>query len=495
MKPHKKKRQPRKAEPREAHNRILQSAMAAGSEEQLGQSCLRVAEQLTGGTMGFMGETGPDGLLHLIAISEPGWAACRMVDKADRRKPLAGFPIHGIFAPVLADGKGLIANDLADHPGRISLPKGHPPVVSFLGVPLMREGKAVGIVAVANREGGFRPEDQEALEYIAPAIVEALDRKRAEEALRELNARLEDSVRQRTAELEQRSAQLRELASKLTLLFQSVRELLFNAAKHAKVRPASVDVKCADGQIRLVVSDNGEGFDPARLRAQGGRSSGFGLLSIRERLSLMGGRMEIVSAPGKGSTFTLWAPLGGGREQGMTGGQEEGRTGGQQEGRNGGLEEGRTGGQEEGRTGGQEEGKMGGREGRRESGECEVACNQTFPSTGSHSDDRTKSSACPDFWKVGTGTTFRHSRAPVRAGDAQIQRRRWTRLVCPSGTPFVLSSRPPLLPSSSHCFLRSPSRPLLPSSPLPFSLSSPPELPHFGLDAAGALAASGAPGL
>ncbi len=96
------------------------------------------------------------------------------------------------------------------------------------------------------------------------------------------------------------------------LLFQSIRELLFNAAKHAKVKSARVEVRRTDGHISVVVSDQGAGFDPSQLRTGGGSGGGFGLFSIRERLDLLGGRMEIASAPGKGSTFRLWAPVAAG---------------------------------------------------------------------------------------------------------------------------------------------------------------------------------------
>jgi DNA-binding NarL/FixJ family response regulator len=65
----------------------------------------------------------------------------------------------------------------------------------------------------------------------------------------------------------------------------------------------------ADGRVQIAVSDAGGGFDPAQLRAEGGPSEGFGLFSVSERLGLLGGRMEVDSAPGRGSRFTLVAPV------------------------------------------------------------------------------------------------------------------------------------------------------------------------------------------
>jgi DNA-binding NarL/FixJ family response regulator/anti-sigma regulatory factor (Ser/Thr protein kinase) len=105
-------------------------------------------------------------------------------------------------------------------------------------------------------------------------------------------------------------ARVEQAADSVTiLLFQATRELLFNVVKHAGVKSASVEVTRQDGHIRIEVADKGAGFDPSLLRTEGGTAGGFGLFSIRERLDLLGGQMEIDSAPGRGSRFTLTAPL------------------------------------------------------------------------------------------------------------------------------------------------------------------------------------------
>jgi signal transduction histidine kinase/CheY-like chemotaxis protein len=94
------------------------------------------------------------------------------------------------------------------------------------------------------------------------------------------------------------------------LVFESVRELLLNAVKHSKVRSARVSleqVKAAG--LRITVSDEGAGFDPGQLKPAG-EEGGFGLFSVRERISLIGGCVEIDSAPGKGSRVALTVPCG-----------------------------------------------------------------------------------------------------------------------------------------------------------------------------------------
>jgi CheY-like chemotaxis protein len=92
------------------------------------------------------------------------------------------------------------------------------------------------------------------------------------------------------------------------LLFHSVRELLFNAAKHAGIRTARVEVMQAADRIQIDIEDEGVGFDPTKLHGEGTKYGGMGLFSIQERLSYLGGSMEIESAPGRGSRFKLITP-------------------------------------------------------------------------------------------------------------------------------------------------------------------------------------------
>jgi PAS domain S-box-containing protein len=89
-------------------------------------------------------------------------------------------------------------------------------------------------------------------------------------------------------------------------LYKAAQELLFNVVKHARVREARVRVRQYGPCICLSVSDRGRGFDPQELR----EAPGFGLLTIRERVELLGGRMKIKSGEGRGSTFYLVVPEG-----------------------------------------------------------------------------------------------------------------------------------------------------------------------------------------
>lgn len=102
-----------------------------------------------------------------------------------------------------------------------------------------------------------------------------------------------------------------------TLIFESIRELLFNVVKHAKTDRASVDLSLTtEGDIRIVVADRGAGFDAALVMNPAlPHKPGLGVFSVRERLSQLGGRLEIESALGQGTRFTLIAPRTGGLER------------------------------------------------------------------------------------------------------------------------------------------------------------------------------------
>jgi signal transduction histidine kinase/ActR/RegA family two-component response regulator len=103
---------------------------------------------------------------------------------------------------------------------------------------------------------------------------------------------------------------IKPLATEATLLlFQATRELLFNVIKHSGVKAARMEVDQIDGQVIIKLEDDGAGFDVRWLQIPKDQSGGTGLLGLQERISYIGGRVEIDSAPGRGSRFTLVVPI------------------------------------------------------------------------------------------------------------------------------------------------------------------------------------------
>ncbi|MEX0745231.1 MAG: ATP-binding protein [Phycisphaeraceae bacterium] len=94
------------------------------------------------------------------------------------------------------------------------------------------------------------------------------------------------------------------------LTFQSVRELLFNTMKYAGVKEAHVQLRQPDeAHLQIIVADRGKGFDVEQAHKEQHEGGGFGLFSIRQRLEVMGGEMDIWSQPGKGTRTTLLVPF------------------------------------------------------------------------------------------------------------------------------------------------------------------------------------------
>lgn len=88
-------------------------------------------------------------------------------------------------------------------------------------------------------------------------------------------------------------------------LFRVAEEALHNVVRHANARHVEVSLRAEDGGLQLAIQDDGIGFDP-RLES---RRPSLGLTGMRERITLLGGTLDIESAPGSGSLIVAWLPL------------------------------------------------------------------------------------------------------------------------------------------------------------------------------------------
>ena len=91
-------------------------------------------------------------------------------------------------------------------------------------------------------------------------------------------------------------------------LFRVAQEALNNVVRHAGVRAAAVTLRPVDDGLLLAVSDDGVGFDPE----EPGEGMRLGLASMRERVRLVHGTLDIESAPGRGTMILAWTPADGG---------------------------------------------------------------------------------------------------------------------------------------------------------------------------------------
>jgi signal transduction histidine kinase len=164
-------------------------------------------------------------------------------------------------------------------------------------------GPAGGTAMRTMREGLVRlSEDVHALSYrLHPSILEDLGLMEA------LKSECERFSRTRPIRLE---ANARDIPEKLPhdvalCLFRIAQEGLRNIARHAGASRTEVSVRRLDGGLQLAVRDDGAGFDPARHRT----GMSLGHASMRQRVLLLGGKVDIDSSPGRGTTILAWVPL------------------------------------------------------------------------------------------------------------------------------------------------------------------------------------------
>jgi signal transduction histidine kinase len=164
-------------------------------------------------------------------------------------------------------------------------------------------GSAGATVVRALREGLARlSEDVHALSYrLHPSILEDLGlvealRAECDRFSRACPIRLEADAR----DLPERPP--RDVA---LCLFRIAQEGLRNITRHAKASEAEVVLRRLNGGLQLAVRDNGAGFDPRQDRTR----TSLGHASMRQRVFLLGGKVEIDSRPGHGTTIRAWVPL------------------------------------------------------------------------------------------------------------------------------------------------------------------------------------------
>jgi PAS domain S-box-containing protein len=165
-------------------NNVLQESLKAKKDEEVALICLEVAEKLTNSEFGLIMEVNEVGKVDTIAVSDPGWLNCQ-IPQPKAVKLLSGMEIVSYWGRIIKEGKSQIVNHPEFDPDSRGVPEGHLPIKSFLGVPLKRGDKNIGLIGLANKVGGYDHIDLEQVETLAVAFIEALYNKRAEEKIEE----------------------------------------------------------------------------------------------------------------------------------------------------------------------------------------------------------------------------------------------------------------------------------------------------------------------
>jgi len=184
----------------------------AASMGEIADTVLDNARRLTGSAHGFVGTIDPDtGDLIAHTLSEMMKDHCEVRGKEKKTVFPCGkdgrYP--GLWGHALNKKEAFFTNKPEDHPALKGVPDGHLPLHRFLTVPVMLEKEPVGQIALANKDADYTEDDLKAIIRVAEFYALAIQKIRAAEALQKAHDELEKRVRERTADLVESNADLK----------------------------------------------------------------------------------------------------------------------------------------------------------------------------------------------------------------------------------------------------------------------------------------------
>ncbi len=180
--------------------RALTAQMQEGDWRRAGGELVQEALRATGSTAGFVGAVVDGAVLRVVAweglpLSFPATPTRTAHRRGGESEPqTVDFGIgDDVLGRAIRSGRSLVANEPAVGAGVADLPAGFPPLAGLLGLPIVQGIEVVGLLAVANRPGGYAEGDEPALDLLARTAGVLLDNFRRMEHERELEARLRQS--------------------------------------------------------------------------------------------------------------------------------------------------------------------------------------------------------------------------------------------------------------------------------------------------------------
>ncbi len=216
---------------REAARNQLQAEIAEAlirpgmTLKQLSDILHRIATKLTGSRHGFVSTIDPDtghNIAHTLDAMF-GRGECDMTrDIVFRRRPDGTYP--ALWGHPLNTRTGLFVNSPARHPASRGLPQGHVPLERFLSVPVLYERQLVGQIGLANPGRDYTQEDLDSVQALADLFAVGVHRIRAEQMLLAAKDGLEETVRQRTRDLEGANARLKHEMAEREMFQEALKE-------------------------------------------------------------------------------------------------------------------------------------------------------------------------------------------------------------------------------------------------------------------------------
>src|SRR5437899_3381783 len=204
-----------------------------------------------------------------------------------------------VFGVVITDRRSKISNDVLHDPDRVGQPRGHPPVRTFMGVPLQVGERVMGMIGVANKPRGYTADEERLLSTFANQVAVAIENARLYEAQRRMIEELEVLHRNRSqAEREQTLRQERErIAAELhDRIEQAIFTLGLKVNAILEREPVPEPVASGLGEIRRLAIHTSEAVREAIFALSLPRPAADGLLAGLQRLVRAAGRSEHLEA-------------------------------------------------------------------------------------------------------------------------------------------------------------------------------------------------------
>ncbi len=191
---------------------------ALRSLESVLDTALNHCLELTGSQFGFIGLTAVNGkAMDVVAIQ--GFNPSSSFYEHNHLIPLR----PNLFAQSVLENRAVRSVDAATEPGRVGQPKGHPPVGTFLGVPLRIQDEPIGMIGLANRATPYEDDHEQLLLTYAAQVAIVIRNAQLYEQLTATNEELEQKVQRRTKQLEEAKETLAVKAEQLqSLLSETV---------------------------------------------------------------------------------------------------------------------------------------------------------------------------------------------------------------------------------------------------------------------------------
>jgi signal transduction histidine kinase len=350
------------------------AVVGAGDLEQVLRRLVSEARAATGARYAALGVLGEHGVLSEFV--HEGMSP----DQVER---IGSLPMgRGVLGVVVRENRTIRLDSISDHPDSYGFPPNHPPMDSFLGVPVVAGANAFGNLYLTEKSGGFTDDDVTMAEALSRIAGSAVTRVRLHQRLRSIAVvedreriardlhdsviqdlfavglglqsiseqvsdssaavRLEDAIDRLDKAVEalrayifqlrttrgrrQLDERLQELVSRMGSAYPTavaleigspglgnelledevvkfVTEALSNALRHSGGTHIEVIVEVDEEWCKVMVRDDGSGFDPSVL------TRGMGLANLSARAATLGGSVEIASAPGSGTTVEARLPI------------------------------------------------------------------------------------------------------------------------------------------------------------------------------------------